>query len=48
MKALRFSAFGGPEVLEIVELAEPHPGPGQLRIVRAAGVNASDWKSARD
>lgn len=45
MKALRFSAFGGPEVLEIAELAEPHPGPGQLRIaVRAAGVNASDWK----
>ncbi|WP_405485652.1 NADP-dependent oxidoreductase [Nocardia sp. NBC_00511] len=45
MKAVRFSRFGGPEVLEIVELPEPHPGPGEVRIaVRAAGVNASDWK----
>ena len=45
MKAVRFSRFGGPEVLEIVDLPDPHPGPGQVRIaVRAAGVNASDWK----
>ncbi|SHI20394.1 NADP-dependent oxidoreductase [Pollutimonas bauzanensis] len=45
MKAVRFSAFGGPDVLEIVELADPHPRLGQVRIaVRAAGVNASDWK----
>ncbi|WP_428950038.1 NADP-dependent oxidoreductase [Streptomyces sp. cg35] len=45
MKAARFSRFGGPEVLEIVELPDPHPGPGQVRIaVRAAGINPSDWK----
>lgn len=45
MKAARYSRFGGPEVLEIVDLPDPHPGPGQVRIaVRAAGVNASDWK----
>ncbi|MCX5384354.1 NADP-dependent oxidoreductase [Streptomyces sp. NBC_00083] len=45
MKAVRFSAFGGPEVLEIVDLPDPRPGPGQVRIaVRAAGANASDWK----
>lgn len=45
MKAARFSRFGGPHVLEIVDLPDPHPGPGQVRIVvRAAGVNASDWK----
>ncbi|MGD0560018.1 MAG: NADP-dependent oxidoreductase [Streptosporangiaceae bacterium] len=45
MKAVQFSQFGGPEVLEIVDLRDPHPGPGQVRIaVRAAGVNASDWK----
>jgi NADPH:quinone reductase-like Zn-dependent oxidoreductase len=45
MKAAQFSRFGGPEVLEIVDLPDPRPGPGQVRItVRAAGVNASDWK----
>ena len=45
MKAARFSRFGGPEVLEIVDLPDPHPGPGQVRIaVRAAGISASDWK----
>ena len=32
MKAVRFSRFGGPEVLEIVNLPDPHPGPGQVRI----------------
>ncbi len=45
MKAVRFTRFGGPEVLQIVDLPDPHPGPGQVRIaVRAAGVNPSDWK----
>jgi NADPH:quinone reductase-like Zn-dependent oxidoreductase len=45
MQAAQFSRFGGPEVLEIVELPDPHPGPGEVRIVvHAAGVNASDWK----
>jgi NADPH:quinone reductase-like Zn-dependent oxidoreductase len=48
MKAVRFSQFGGPEVLEIVDLPDPHPGPGQVRIaVRAAGVSPSDWKKRR-
>jgi NADPH:quinone reductase-like Zn-dependent oxidoreductase len=45
MKAAQFSRFGGPEVLEIVDLPEPHPGPGQIRIVvHAAGINATEWK----
>ena len=48
MKAARFSRFGGPEVLEIVDLPDPLPGPGQVRIaVRAAGVSLSDWKKRR-
>ncbi len=48
MKAVRFSRFGGPEVLEIVDLPDPHPGPGEVRIkVRAAGVNTSDWKKRK-
>jgi NADPH:quinone reductase-like Zn-dependent oxidoreductase len=48
MKGVRFSRFGGPEVLEIVDLPDPHPGPGQIRVaVRAAGLNASDWKKRK-
>jgi NADPH:quinone reductase-like Zn-dependent oxidoreductase len=48
MKAVRFSRFGGPEVLEIVDLPEPHAASGQVRIaVRAAGVNPSDWKKRK-
>ncbi|WP_328917713.1 MULTISPECIES: NADP-dependent oxidoreductase [unclassified Streptomyces] len=48
MKAVRFTRFGGPEVLEIVDLPDPHPGPGQVRIaVRAAGLNPSDWKKRK-
>ena len=38
MKAIQYSRFGGPQVLELVELPDPHPGNGQIRIaVRAAG-----------
>ncbi|MFE9577217.1 NADP-dependent oxidoreductase [Nocardia sp. NPDC006044] len=45
MKAVRFAEYGGPDVLELVDVAEPHPGPGQIRIaVRAAGVNPHDWR----
>lgn len=45
MKAVGFRKFGGPEVLEIVERAEPHAGPGQIRIVvHAAGINSVDWR----
>ena len=45
MKAVQFNQYGGLEVLRVVEVDEPHAGPGQVRIaVRAAGVNPSDWK----
>ena len=45
MRAVQFSRFGGPEVLEVVDLPDPHPGPGQVRIVvHAAGVSATDTK----
>ncbi|MBF6621261.1 MAG: NADP-dependent oxidoreductase [Patulibacter sp.] len=47
-RAVRFSHYGGPEVLEIVDVPELHPGPGEVRIaVRAAGVNPYDWKVRR-
>jgi NADPH:quinone reductase-like Zn-dependent oxidoreductase len=45
MKAVQFSQFGGPEVLALVELPDPEPSAGQIRIaVRAAGINPVDWK----
>ena len=45
MKAIQFSEFGGPEVLQLAELPDPHPAPGQVRVaVRAVGVNPIDWK----
>lgn len=43
MRALTFSTFGGPEVLEVKELPDREPGPGQVRIrVAAATVNPTD------
>jgi NADPH:quinone reductase-like Zn-dependent oxidoreductase len=48
MKAVQYSEFGGPEVLRIVDLPDPHPAPGQIRIsVRAVGINPIDWKARR-
>ena len=45
MQGIQFTQFGGPEVLELVALPDPEPGPGQIRVaVRAAGVNPIDWK----
>jgi NADPH:quinone reductase-like Zn-dependent oxidoreductase len=45
MRAVQYAEFGGPEVLKLVELPDPEPGPGQVRIaVRAAGINPVDWK----
>lgn len=45
MQAVQFTEYGGPEVLQLVDVDEPHPGSGQIRIaVRAAGVNGIDWK----
>jgi NADPH:quinone reductase-like Zn-dependent oxidoreductase len=43
MRALTFSRFGGPEVLEVSDLPEREPGPGEVRIrVAAATVNPTD------
>ena len=45
MRAVRYERYGGPEVLRVVEVEEPHAGPGRIRVtVRASGVNAADWK----
>jgi NADPH2:quinone reductase len=43
LKALLSRAPGGPETLELAEIAEPAPGPGQLLIrVRACAINYPD------
>jgi len=45
-RAVVATAYGGPEVLSLIDADPGEPGPGQLLIqVRAAGVNPSDWKS---
>jgi NADPH:quinone reductase len=43
MKAIRVEAYGAPEVLRYVELPDPRPSAGQLRVrLEAAGVNFID------
>lgn len=43
MKAVQVSRFGGPEVLEVVDLAMPAPGPGEVLLRHTAiGLNFID------
>lgn len=45
MRAIQYDTFGGPEVLQLVDVSIPEPGPGQVRVaVKTAGVNGIDWK----
>jgi acetyl esterase len=47
-RVVRYRRYGGPEVLEVDEVPTPEPGAGQVRVsIRAAGVNAIDWKRRR-
>jgi NADPH2:quinone reductase len=43
MRAVQITQFGGPEVLELRDLPDPVPAPGQLLVeVTRAGVNYAD------
>src|SRR5690349_6638047 len=43
MRAAMVTALGGPEVLDLVDLPDPAPGPGEVLVrVRAACVNPAD------
>ncbi|MGW0878827.1 NADP-dependent oxidoreductase [Streptomyces sp. NPDC002671] len=45
MRAINYSRYGGPEVLDYGEVRDPKVGPDQVLVkVRAAGVNPVDWK----
>ena len=47
MRAVQITEFGGPEVLTVVDGAEPEAGAGQTRHdVSAAGVNYADTHHA--
>jgi NADPH2:quinone reductase len=49
VRGIQIQRFGGPEVLEVVDLPEPDPAPGTRRYeVTAAGVNYADTHQTED
>ena len=45
MKAVWYERNGPASVLEMGEMADPEPGPGEVRVrIISSGVNPSDWK----
>ena len=45
MRAVRFDQYGDENVLQVVEVPRPVPGPGQVLVqVRAAGINPGEAK----
>jgi NADPH:quinone reductase-like Zn-dependent oxidoreductase len=43
MRAVQITRFGGPEVLDVVDLPDPTPGEGeQLFDISSCGVNFAD------
>ena len=49
MKAIQISEFGGPEVLQHLDLPDPEPGNGEVVVdVARSGVNFADTHSIRN
>jgi NADPH:quinone reductase-like Zn-dependent oxidoreductase len=45
MKAVRFDEYGTADVLKVVDVPAPEPGPGQVLVrVKAAGINPGEAK----
>ena len=43
MRAVQITRFGAPEVLDVVDLLDPEPKPGQqIYEVSAAGISFAD------
>jgi NADPH:quinone reductase len=48
MKAAVYKELGASDVLQIIDLETPEPGPGEIRVqLKASGVNPSDWKARK-
>jgi len=48
MKAIVYSEYGGPEVLQLAEVETPAPGPNEILVkVHAAALNPVDWHFVR-
>ena len=44
-KAVRFEDYGGVDVLNVVDVPRPEPGPGQVLVqVKAASINPGEAK----
>jgi NADPH:quinone reductase len=49
MRAIQIAEFGGPEVMKLVELPTPAPGPAEVLIeVTRAGINFADTHTRTD
>jgi NADPH:quinone reductase-like Zn-dependent oxidoreductase len=44
-KAVRFEEYGGVDVLHVVDVPQPEPGPGQVLVqVKATSINPGEAK----
>jgi NADPH2:quinone reductase len=49
VRAIQIEEFGGPEVMQVVELPDPEPGEGELLVdVARAGINFADTHATRN
>jgi NADPH:quinone reductase len=48
VRAIVYRGTGDPDVLELVDRAEPEPGSGEVLVrIAISGVNPTDWKARR-
>lgn len=49
VKAIQITEFGGPEVMELVDLPDPEPGSGEVPVrISRTGVNYADTHATRN
>ncbi|MFL5870317.1 MAG: zinc-binding alcohol dehydrogenase family protein [Solirubrobacterales bacterium] len=49
MRAIRIERFGGPEVMDVVEVPDPEPTDGEVLVdVARSGINFADTHATRD